>query len=129
MSQVSEQLTEQIAKRFTGKATRSQAAKELGVSRAALYNYIRKTDVPGMDVLDRFNEKWGLEFTYGAMKLDTEFFRAQREARPAKDAQTTAHQYILPFIEGLREQDIEVLQVTARKPSAVEVRFRIRFAG
>ena len=42
---------------------------------------------------------------------------------------STAQQYVLPFIEGLREQDIEVLQVTPHKPSSVDVRLRIRFAG
>ncbi|MBZ5511925.1 MAG: helix-turn-helix domain-containing protein [Acidobacteriia bacterium] len=130
MSDVSKQLTEQIGKRFSGKAIKFQAAQELGVSRAALYNYIRKIDVPGMDVLERLNQKWGLEFAYGVLKLDTEFFRAQRESRPpATDTRSTAQQYVLPFIEGLREQDIEVLQVTPHKPSSVDVRLRIRFAG
>ena len=129
MNQVSEKVSEQIDRRFKGKGKVGQAARKLDVSRAALYNYIRKKNVPGIDVLERLNAMWGLEFSYGVMKLDREFFRSQREGMESKGAQSAAHQYVLPFIEGLRERDIEILQVTARKPSSVEVRFRIRFAG
>jgi hypothetical protein len=38
-------------------------------------------------------------------------------------------QLTLPFIEALREQDVRVVQVTARKPNAVELRVLIKFAG
>lgn len=129
MADVSRQLEEQIEKRFSGKGKVKQAARFLGVSQASLYNYIGKTDVPGIEVLRRLNELWGLDFEYGVLRLDKGYFSAQPKRDLPQRARLEAQQYVLPFLEGLREQDIEVLQVTARKPSSVELKLLIRFAG
>lgn len=128
MSEVSDKFRYEISKRFKGKARVAQAAKGLGVSRASMYNYIGRRDVPGLDVLQTAHEKWGLDFEYGDLKLNAEFFRRHKAERSPSETRQ-AHQYVLPFLEGLREEDIEVIEVSPRKPSSVEVRLRIKFAG
>ena len=101
------------------------AAKELGVCTASMYNYLAKTDLAGVAVLRRAHNKWKLNFKYADYDLDDAFFEKIPEGR----GPVSEEQIPLPFIEALRTDDIEILQVTPRKPSAVEVRLLIRFAG
>jgi transcriptional regulator with XRE-family HTH domain len=102
-----------------------EAACSLGVSRASFYNYLAKRDLPRMEVLRRAHGKWKLDFNYGSYVLDDQFFETQ-VAKPGAVKET---QIPLPFIQGLRNEDIEVLAVIPRKPNAVDVSLRIRFAG
>ena len=99
-------------------------ARELGVSRASLYNYLNKDDLPRMEILRRGHKKWGWELKYRNYPLDDSVF----ETLPKETPPPLESQIPLPFIEGLRNEDIEVLAVTPRKPNAVEVSLRIRFA-
>jgi transcriptional regulator with XRE-family HTH domain len=101
------------------------AARKLGVSRASFYKYLRKEDLPRLEVLRRANHLWGKEFTYAGFALDNEFFEnLAKEPGPPKEEQIP-----LPFIEGLRNEDIKILEVIPRKPNAVELKLRIQFAG
>jgi transcriptional regulator with XRE-family HTH domain len=101
------------------------AARELGVSRASFYKYLAKDDVPSLAVLRRAVKNWGVKLKYADYALDDEFFEnSVRERGPVKEKQIP-----LPFIEGLRNEDIEVLAVIPRKPNAVELKLRIKFAA
>lgn len=99
-------------------------ADELRVGRASLYNYLAKKSVPGNDVLRWAHKRWGWDFKYGNYDLDDKFFESLPAERPASQTQIP-----LPFIEGLRSEDIEVIAVVPRKPNAVEVSLKIRFAA
>ena len=122
MAQVSQKLEAlKAAKNWTAE----EVARELGVSRASLYNYIAKKDLPRMEILRRAHKMWGWTFKYANYDLDENFFESVRkDTGPPKEKQIP-----LPFIEALRNEDIEILKVTARRPNAVEVTFKIRFAG
>lgn len=115
----------EISKKFYEVANRpgcnvEVAAKELGVSRASFYNYLAKTDLPRFDVLQRASEKWNIRFEL----LDAVIVPRRRRPGRTSEAQLT-----LPFVEALREQDVRVVKVTAKKPNAVELKVMIRFAG
>ncbi len=100
-------------------------ARELRVSRASLYNYLNKDDLPRMEVLQRAHKKWGWNLKYWNYDLDDSFFEnLPKEIGPPKETQIP-----LPFIESLRTEDVEVVAVIPRKPNAVEVNLKIRFAA
>jgi hypothetical protein len=92
----------------------------LGVSRASFYSYLRKVDLPRFDVLEKAARHWDLRFEH----LDNVVVRRRPKRSPPLEVQLT-----LPFIEALREQDVEVIQVKAKKPNSVELRLLIRFAS
>jgi transcriptional regulator with XRE-family HTH domain len=100
--------------------TVERAAKELGISRASFYNYRRKVDLPRFEVLEKAREEWNVTFEH----LDKVVLRTRPKRSPPLEVQLT-----LPFIQALREQDVEVVKVTAKKPNAVELRLLIRFAS
>lgn len=101
------------------------AADTLGVSRASFYKYLGKTDLPRLEVIERACRLWGLNLTYGGLPLDEEVFQSARKSA----ATSTPVQIALPFLEALREEDIRVLDVRARKPNSILLRIEITFAG
>jgi len=104
---------------------KKDAARALGVCPASFYNYLAKTDLPSVAVLRRAHKKWELNFKYADYDLDDKFFEKISEERgPIREEQIP-----LPFLEALGRKDIEVLEVILRKPNAVEVKLKIRFAG
>src|SRR5690348_17717341 len=75
------QLMKQFAEQFDQKRLDfknvEEAAKDLDISRASLYNYSNQNDLPRLEVLQRAHEKWGFQFRYGDITMDAEFFRSQ----------------------------------------------------
>jgi transcriptional regulator with XRE-family HTH domain len=122
MAQVSKQFRSVMNKNNWSAA---EAARNLGVSRASFYNYMAKKDLPRMEVLRRAHRKWKVNFNYGNYVLDDQFF----ETLVLDPVAVKETQIPLPFIEGLRNEDIEILAVVPRKPNAVDVSLRIRFAA
>ncbi len=122
MAEVSEKFRKYITDH---KIKKIDAAVELGVCLASFYNYLAMTDLPGVAVLRIAHKKWDLDFKYADYNLDDGFFeKAGRERGPVREEQMA-----LPFIEALRTEDIEILAVVPKRPNAVEMRLRIRFAG
>jgi len=102
-----------------------KASLELGVSRASFYKYLAKDDVPSLAILRRAVKLWKVKLHYADYALDDEFFeKSVKERGPVREQQMP-----LPFIEGLRNEDIEILAVIPRKPNAIEVKLRIKFAA
>jgi len=100
-------------------------ARELHVGRASVYNYLAKKSVPSIDVLQRAHAKWKWNLKYWNYDLDDSFFKSL----PADAVADLETQLPLPFIEGLRSEDVQVVAVVPRKPNAVEVSLKIRFAA
>lgn len=97
------------------------AARELKVSVASFYNYIRKTDLPSFEVLKRAHDVWNENFTH------IDFASASRTWSPSEESQP--RQYILPFIKAIREDDIEVVCAKAVKPDSLLLTLKIRFVS
>jgi len=95
-----------------------QAAAELGVCRASMYNYLRKRSLPGVSVLQKAAKLWDLRFVNLAALVDH-----RRRVKILDERQLT-----LPFIEALRTGDISVGHLE-RKASTIEFVVTVRFAG
>ncbi len=95
-----------------------EAAKQLNVSLASFYNYVNGTDLPKMEVLRDAQERWKVKWEL----IDpSEILKSRSVATP--------EQLLLPFIRSVREQDIEIVEVTAGSDSTLRVMLRIRFAA
>ena len=100
------------------------AAKELNVSRASFYNYIstKNPDLPGFEVLKRAHDEWGLSFQY----ID---FGGTRKSKASPSEREQPRQYVLPFVEAVKENDIEVVMAKPVTPDTLQLTINIRFAG
>jgi hypothetical protein len=97
------------------------AARQLKISRASMYNYLKKNDLASFEVLKRIHDEWGVEFEY--LNFGTNVtVRAPSEAEQPR-------QYILPFIEGVRETDIQIIKAKSVKPDTLQLTINIKFAG
>ncbi len=97
------------------------AARELKVSRASMYNYLKKNDLASFEVLKRIHDEWGVEFEY----LN---FGAQAKTHAPSEAEHP-RQFILPFIEGVRETDIRIIRAKSVRPDTLQLTISIKFAG
>src|SRR5215470_8677874 len=90
------------------------------VGLASLYNYKNKSDLPSYEILKRTHDRWGWNFKY----IDF----AERSGRaPTEDEQP--RQYVLPFIETVRESDIQVIRAKPVKPDSLELTVQIKFGS
>jgi transcriptional regulator with XRE-family HTH domain len=101
--------------------TRERVMKELGVSSASLYNYKNEEDLPSFDLLKRAHEKLGFSFSYTDFKFTP---RSKRRTRNRFDQQP-----ILPFIESVQRDDIQVVGKKTVGRDTLELTVQIRFAG
>jgi len=97
-----------------------KAAQELNVSLASFYNYRNKTDLPRYEILKRAHDLWGWNFKH----IDF----GERSARAPSETEQP-RQYVLPFIENVHEDDIQVIRAKAVKPDRLELTVQIRFAS
>ncbi|HEY1528245.1 MAG TPA: hypothetical protein VGH51_18615 [Candidatus Angelobacter sp.] len=97
-----------------------RAAKELDVSRASFYNYCNKNDLASFEVLKRAHDRWGLNFKY----ID---FGAN--SRHSSSPPEEHRQYVLPFIDNVRERDVEIIKTKSVKPDTLQLTVNIKFAG
>ncbi len=119
MADISMKLEELIGKRKWKNV--DEAAGKLRISRAALYNYIGKRDLASFELLKRVHDEWGVDFTY----LN---FGAPAKKRYPSEADEP-RQYVLPFIESVRQDDIQIIRAKPVRPDTLELVVRIRFAG
>lgn len=114
-------LMEQVAREFTKKwrefGTVVKAAKVLGINPKSFYNYAHGTDLPRVEVLLAAHQKWGIEWNL----IDTSVLF--RRLKP-----TTQEQLVLPLIQSVREEDIEVIEVVTGSDSCLSVKLKIRFS-
>src|SRR5579864_3731599 len=97
-----------------------QTARDLQVSVASFYNYRNKTDLPSYEILKRAHDRWGWNFEY----IDF----AERPGRaPSEEEQP--RQYVLPFIESVKESDIQVVRAKPVRPDSLELTVQIRFGS
>lgn len=98
-----------------------KAAKELGVSRASFYNYWNKNDLPSFEVLKRAHDRWKLDFKY------IDFGEKNKRVAPSEIKEP--RQYVLPFIENVRESDVQIIRAKSVKPDTLQLTVHIKFAG
>ncbi len=114
-------LMKQIAEEFTKRKKdvgAREAARQLGVSLASFYNYAAGTDLPRIEVLRAAHKKWNIKWDL----IDTSTLL--KATKPI-----TAEQLLLPLIRSVREEDVEVIEVTSGNDSSLRVMLKIRFAS
>jgi len=117
MAEFSEKLCDKMKEEsWSAKKT----AKELKICPASFYNYRNKADLPSYNVLKRAHDLWGWNFQH----ID---FAEQSARAPSEIEQP--RQYVLPFIEGVRESDIQIIRAKPVKPDTLELTVQIRFVG
>jgi hypothetical protein len=111
----------QVAVEFTKRKkekSAKKAARELGVSVPSFYNYVAWTDLPRMEVLAKAQRKWGIRWK----NFDLSQFTLTIKTKPPE-------QYTLPFLDAIREKDIEVFSVVREGENVLRVALKIHFAA
>jgi hypothetical protein len=111
------QVSREFAKKKDELGART-AARQLNVSLASFYNYVKGTDLPKMEVLRDAQEIWKVKWE---LINPAEILKTRSVATP--------EQLLLPFIRSVREQDIEIVEVTAGNDSSLRVMLRIKFTA
>jgi hypothetical protein len=112
----------QVADVFTKKwrelGTAKKAARTLGINPKSFYNYAHGTDLPRVEVLRNASQKWGIKWDL----IDTS--ASFRKLMPK-----TQEQLLLPLIQAVREEDVEVVEVVTGSDSCLRVKLEIRFSS
>jgi hypothetical protein len=114
-----ELLLKQVASAFSRKKNElgsvKRAAKELQVCVSSFYKYMAGENVPDMDVLRKATDKWGIKWKH----LDP-----SEVLRPLK--MRSPEQLVFSFLSAMKEEDIEVVEVSPDGTSVLQVRLKIR---
>jgi hypothetical protein len=99
----------------------AQAARDLGVTRQAVYGFKSGEFCPSLAVIQRACKAWGLEFTVNGMRISEQSFKAEQNLGPVPvNAQLTF------FDLWAQLQDQKMTVVRARRvDGAVEMTLRI----
>jgi transcriptional regulator with XRE-family HTH domain len=96
----------------------TEAARQLGVSQQSFYNYLLGKTLPDLGVLWTASQKWDITWKY--MDL-SEIMRKRNISTP--------EQLTFEFLEGVHEDDIEVVSVGREGVSQLRVALKIRFSA
>jgi hypothetical protein len=104
------------------KGGKDLASKELGVSRASFYNYLNRKDLAGLEVQRRAHDLWGVK---------SDYINFGHTGSPPASAihEDKTRQYVLPFIQSVRENDIEIVRTKPIRPDTLQLTVNIKFAG
>jgi hypothetical protein len=111
-------LLKQVSEAFRAKKDElgaARAAKELDVCLSSFYKYLKKENVPDMDVLRAATEKWNIKWKH----LDPSEVLRPRNVE-------TAEQLVFSFLNAMTEEDIEVVEVGPDGRSVLQVVLKIR---
>jgi transcriptional regulator with XRE-family HTH domain len=112
-----------------GKSAVEEMARELGVSRASLYNYLNEDDVPNGQVLERARELWGMKFDDESLPLDKIADVLRRNSARRRKKTPDSRQYVLSFLEAVTPEDVTVISVKPKGPSSVKLVLNIKFGS
>jgi len=97
-----------------------RAAHELGICLASFYNYRNKNALPSYEILKRSHDLWGWNFQY--VDFGERYAKAPSESEQPR-------QYVLPFIQNVHKNDVQIVRAKAVKPDALELTVQIRFGS
>jgi DNA-binding XRE family transcriptional regulator len=107
-----------------GPISKAQAAEDLGISRQAVYDILKRRYCPSLSLVHRACEQWGLQFDFRGMLIEKAAFAVEREEeslRPVADAQLP-----LDLVEVIQKIDYRSFEVLEAKPVGREVMITIR---
>jgi hypothetical protein len=112
------QVAEVFSQRWKELGTATKAAKELGINPKSFYKYASGDDLPRIEVLRAAQDKWKVKWKLNLMPIA--LFRKVKPKLP--------EQLLLPLIQSVREEDIEVVEVVTGADSSLRVKLKIHFS-
>lgn len=112
------QVAEVFSKKWAELGTATKAAKELGVNPKSFYKYANGDDLPRVEVLMAAQEKWKIKWDLMGSSV---LFRRTKAKAP--------EQLLLPLIQSVREEDVEVIEVVTDGDSSLRVKLKIHFSA
>lgn len=110
------QVAEEFSKKWKELGTAGRAAKELGINPKSFYKYAHGDDLPRIEVLRAAQQKWKIRWKL----LDPS--AVFRKLKP-----TVPEQLLLPLIQSVRQEDIEI-EILPGTESSLQVRLKINFS-
>jgi hypothetical protein len=110
-------LLAQVSKVFKAKKDAvgaKKAAEQLGICLASFYKYVNGENVPDIDVLRAATDKWGIKWEY----LDPYEILSRKKMK-------TPEQMVFSFLAAMKEDDIEVIEVSP-DGSTLQIVFKIK---
>jgi DNA-binding XRE family transcriptional regulator len=101
--------------------TVAEAAKQLGVSRMAVYNVLNRRSCPSLSLVSKVCQAWDVKFEHGGMSIEKGVFSPETTAPPSEDRQIP-----LELIEAIRQIDYRNFEVIEAKPAGREVTITLR---
>jgi transcriptional regulator with XRE-family HTH domain len=103
--------------------SKAQAARDLGISRQMLYEYLSGKSLPKHTVLERACTFWHLELNYkDFLVTSTAFSKASAVPR----ATTPIQLDLLTAVEALRDEDLDI-KILRKGSGRIELRVGLRF--
>jgi hypothetical protein len=102
----------------------SQAARDLKVSRQAVYGFRDGTYCPSLAVIQRACEVWNLEFGFRGMMISKNSFKPKRASKTYQKPDQEVQRSFFELWEQLRDQRMTVVRAR-HVDGAVEMTLRI----
>lgn len=118
MSELSDQLYGKMKSEGWDK---KRLARELGVCLATAYNYLNQDDLAGHGIFRKTHEDWDFQFRY----LDF----GDRPASLPRAEELRSRQYVMQFLESVRENDVEVIKTKPVKSDTLQLTIQVKFSG
>jgi len=103
---------------------RVQAAKELGISRQALHQYLAGRSTPRGEVLARAVAKWDIELEYRGGK----FAAAAFQVRSAGATPEAVQMGLFEALQRLEDGNLAV-KISSKRQGVLELKLQVRLAG
>jgi DNA-binding phage protein len=121
-AEVAAKFKEAIAARRISKA---QAARDLGISRQMLYEYLSATSMPRHQVLERACTSWNLQLNYKDFLVTAQSFK--KPSQPIS-GRVPVQLDLLAAVRALRDQDLDV-HILRKDATRVELCIELRLGA
>jgi predicted transcriptional regulator len=88
----------------------SQAARDLKVSRQAIYGFKDGTYCPSLAVIQRACSEWKLEFSFRGMQVSRDSFKPKKRRRGEQSAEQPAQLTFFDLWDQLKDQRMTVVR-------------------
>ncbi len=106
------------------KLSKVAAAKQIGVSRQMLYEYLKGRSLPGDDILGVACKEWGLKIDYKGFILDSKSLATK--AAPTGTITKQLHLDLQKALDTLTQEDLGI-RLERKQNGTLELRIEVKF--
>jgi transcriptional regulator with XRE-family HTH domain len=99
----------------------AEAAKQLGVSRMAVYNVLNRRSCPSLSLVSKVCQAWDVKFEHGGMLIEKGIFAPETSSPETEDRQMP-----LELVEAIQRIDHRNFEIIEAKPAGREVTITLR---